>query len=295
MLSRMTSATTARRIAALAAVAGLALPLGACGKDKATTADPAASPSASSAPVATTDPSPSPSTSSTPAGNITGSITVLAASSLTESFEKLKASFLTKYPGTDITFQFGSSATLAEQITQGAPADAFAAASPKTMETVTTAGDADGTPTTFVRNRLEIAVPASNPGGVTGLNDFTKGDLKIALCDSAAPCGSAADKLFTAVGITPSPDTREKDVKSVLLKVESGEVDLALVYHTDVVASDPAKVKGIAFTDSDQAINDYPIALLKDSKNHDTAAAWVAYVLSAEGKQVLKDAGFEIA
>ena len=290
----MHRSTTARRLAAFAAILALALPLSACGDDK----EDSAGTEASSAPSATSTPEPSPSMSAspsaTPAGNVTGSITVFAASSLTESFEKLKESFKAKYPGTDVVFQFGSSATLATQITSGASGDVFAAASPKTMETVTGAGDADGSPTTFVKNRLEIAVPASNPGNVTGLNDFTKDDLKIALCVAEAPCGSAADKLFTAVGITPKPDTREQDVKKVLAKVELNEVDLALVYHTDVLSADASKVKGIAFPESDKAINDYPIAVLKDSKNHDTAAAWVAYVLSDEGKQVLKDAGFEV-
>lgn len=280
---------TSGRAAALAVAACLALPLAACAKEK----DDAASGSSSvetAAPVTTASAPPS----ATPAGNVAGSITVFAASSLTESFEKLKTAFRAKYPGTDVVFQFGSSATLATQITNGAPADVFAAASPATMKTVQDAGDADGEPTKFVVNRLEIAVPASNPGNVTGLSDFTKADLDIALCVEEAPCGSAAKKLFEAVAITPQPDTREQDVKRVLAKVELGEVDLALVYHTDVVASDPSKVKGIAFPESDKALNDYPIAVLKETGNRATAAAWVDFVRSADGRPVLEAAGFEV-
>ncbi len=104
------------------------------------------------------------------------------------------------------------------------------------MKTVTDAGDADGDPEVFVKNRLEIATPKDNPGKVTGLADFTKKDLAIVLCAAAAPCGAAADKVFTAAGITPSVDSREADVKAVLTKVELGEADAALVYKTDVLA-----------------------------------------------------------
>jgi molybdate transport system substrate-binding protein len=286
--------STVPRLAALAAALSLLLPLTACAKEK--EPEQSASPEATSSPAAT--PSASPAGPSTPAavaqGPISGKITVYAASSLTEAFEELKVAFREVNPELEIVFNFNSSATLATQITSGAPADVFAAASPATMQTVTDAGDAAGGPTTFVRNRLEIAVPPDNPGGVTGLADFTKDDLKLGLCQAEAPCGAAADKLFAAVSLTPKPDTREKDVKTVLSKVELGEVDAALVYHTDVLAAGN-KVKGIAFPESDKAVNDYPIVALKESGNAAAAAAWVAFVLSDEGDAALEDAGFEIA
>jgi molybdate transport system substrate-binding protein len=195
-----------------------------------------------------------------------------------------------------VTFNFGSSATLATQINEGAPADVFAAASPATMKTVTDAGNGEGGPVTFVRNKLEIAVPSGNPGKVEGLDDFAKDDLDIALCDSSVPCGAAADKVFTAAGITPKPDTRETDVKATLTKVELGEVDAALVYQTDVRASNkanPNKVEGINFPEADQAINDYQIVALKDSDVPDLAAEWVDYVSGSEAQGVLTAAGFQ--
>ncbi|HKD97319.1 MAG TPA: molybdate ABC transporter substrate-binding protein, partial [Micromonosporaceae bacterium] len=77
-----------------------------------------------------------------------GSITVLAASSLTDTFNQLGQQFMAAHPGVKVTFSYGASSTLASSITQGAPADVFASASPATMKTVTDAGDASGTPTT---------------------------------------------------------------------------------------------------------------------------------------------------
>ena len=190
-----------------------------------------------------------------------------------------------------MTFSFGSSATLATQITQGAPADVFAAASPATMKTVTDAGAATGTPTDFVSNTLEIAVPKGNPGHITGLKDFADESKKIAICDPSVPCGAAAVKVFAAAQITAKPDTLEQDVKATLQKVAGDEVDAALVYKTDVIAAGD-QVEGINFPESAQAVNEYPIAALKASKNGVEAQAFVDYVLSPDGLAVLSKAGF---
>lgn len=226
---------------------------------------------------------------STPA--LSGTVDVFAASSLTGSFEQIGTAFERANPGVDVVFNFGSSAALAQQVVSGAPADVFAAASPATMKTVVDAGDAAG-PVVFVRNRLQIAVPADNPGKITGLADFTRPALTIALCAPKVPCGAAAAKAFAVAGLTPSVDTEEQDVKAALSKVTLGEVDAALVYRTDVLAAG-ATVKGIAFPEADEAVNDYPIAVATSAANTEGAAAFVAYVLSPKGQAVLAAAGFD--
>jgi len=225
-------------------------------------------------------------------GGVSGDVVVFAASSLTEAFTQIADDFGEANPDATVTFNFAASSALAAQIASGAPADVFASASTTTMAKVTDAGDAAAEPIVFVRNRLEIAVPADNPGDVTGLADFADTDLTIALCDEQVPCGAAAVTAFEAAGITPEPDTLEQDVKAALSKVELGEVDAALVYRTDVIASGD-KVKGIEFPEAEQAINDYPIVVLKAAPNTEGAQAFLDYVRSEDGQQVLADAGFE--
>jgi len=215
-----------------------------------------------------------------------GEITVYAAASLTESFTELGERFEAE-EGTKVTFNFGGSSALAKQITEGAPADVFASASPTNMEQVSAVD-----PTTFVRNKLMIAVPRGNPGKVTSLADLSDDDRKIALCAEEVPCGAAATKAFAAAGLTPRPDTLEQDVKAALTKVRLGEVDAALVYRTDVLAAGD-EVEGIEFPEADQAVNEYPIAVLKDAPNREGAKAFVEFVLSADGEAVLTKAGFE--
>ncbi|WP_157250471.1 molybdate ABC transporter substrate-binding protein [Nonomuraea typhae] len=216
-------------------------------------------------------------------------LTVFAAASLTGTFTELGKSFEAAHPGTTVRFNFGSSATLAQQIVQGAPADVFAAASPATMKTVTDASLA-AAPARFVRNKLEIAVPPDNPAKVDELKDLADAKVKVALCAEQVPCGAAAVKALGAAGLKVTPVTLEQDVKATLTKVELGEVDAALVYKTDVLAA-KGKVTGIAFPEANQAINDYPIATL--SKAGDLAKQFVDLVLSQQGKDVLTKAGFE--
>lgn len=221
---------------------------------------------------------------------VTGDITVLAAASLTESFTTIGQDFESRHPETKVTFSFGSSATLATQITNGAPADVFASANETTMGAVQQAGLAID-PKTFTTNTLEIAVPKGNPGKITGLADFAKADKLIALCAKQVPCGSAAQKVFKAARITPKPDSYEADVKATLTKVELGEVDAALVYRTDVQAAGD-KVQGIDFPEAKNAVNTYPISVVKGAPNPATAAAFVAYVHSDAGQRVLARDGF---
>ncbi|MGI5158763.1 molybdate ABC transporter substrate-binding protein [Microbispora sp. CA-102843] len=218
-------------------------------------------------------------------------VTVFAAASLTETFTELGKTFEASHPGSTVKFNFGSSATLAQQIVQGAPADVFAAASPATMKTVTDASLASG-PTTFVRNKLEIAVPQDNPAKVDELKDLTDPKVKVALCAEQVPCGAAAVKALDAAGLKVTPVTLEQDVKATLTKVELGEVDAALVYKTDVIAA-AGKVQGIAFPEADKAINDYPISTLSKAPAGDLAKQFVDLVLSQQGKDVLTKSGFE--
>ncbi|MFD0060625.1 molybdate ABC transporter substrate-binding protein [Streptomyces sp. NPDC056690] len=225
------------------------------------------------------------------AKKVTGTVTVFAAASLKESFTTLGKDFEKAHPGTKVTFSFGGSDTLAASITGGAPADVFAAASPKTMAIVTDKKDAATAPSTFVRNQLKIATLPGNPDKVASLKDLTKSGLKVVLCDKTVPCGAAAQKALDASKLKLTPASYEQDVKSALTKVELKEADAAVVYKTDVKAAG-GKVDGVEFPESANAINDYPIALLKDAPNAAAAKEFIALVQSAEGQKVLTAAGF---
>lgn len=259
-----------RRILTAAAAASLAvLALAGCAQDQ-----PADTDTSSAAPSD---------------GTLSGSITVDAAASLNQVFPALAKTFEADHPGTTITFSFGGSSALAASIVSGAPVDVFAAASSKTMQTVTDASLTAADPVVIAQNKLEIAVPPGNPGKITGLSDFADASKTIVVCAKEVPCGAAAQQVFDIAKITAKPDSYEPDVTSVLTKVETGEADAGLVYVTDVLGAGD-KVDGIGFTEANQAITAYPIAALKGSKNAALANAWVAYVEAHEAD--LQAAGF---
>ena len=223
--------------------------------------------------------------------SVSGDVTVLAAASLTGSFTTLGRQFEAAHPGVTVTLSFAASSALATQITSGAPADVFAPASAATMDAVVAAGAA-ADPRVFAKNVMEIAVPPTNPGKVTGVDSLAGADVKTALCQPQVPCGSTAEEVFGNAKVTVTPVTLEPDVKSVLSKVMLGEVDAGVVYVTDVLAAGD-KVKGVEIPADVNASTSYPIATLTRSANATAATAFVDYVLSPAGTSVLTAAGLQ--
>lgn len=262
-----------RSIVAFIVTGALAAVLSGCGSN---------GDSASSAPTESDSGSASPS--------LSGSITVFAAASLTDAFTEIGSQFETANQGVTVTFSFGASSSLAEQINAGAPADVFASASGSTMDQVVDAGNA-AEPTTFAANLMQIAVPPTNPAGVAGVDDLADPTVKVALCQEQVPCGAVAAEVFANAGITVTPVTLEPDVRAVLSKVQLGEVDAGVVYMTDVLAAGD-QVEGVEIPADVNSSTSYPIAELTSTANAATADAFEAFVLSPEGQDVLADFGF---
>jgi molybdate transport system substrate-binding protein len=218
-------------------------------------------------------------------------LTVFAAASLTEVFDELEPRFEQSHPGVDVVFNFGASSDLAQQIVNGGPADLFAAANTSTMKTLSDAGLVDGEPTVFATNVLQIVTPPGNPARIASFADLARPDLKVVVCAPQVPCGSAAERIEQATGVTLTPVSEEPDVKSTLGKVTTGNADAGLVYSTDVHAAGD-EVQGIEFPEAAQAVNDYPIAVIADASDADLARAFQELVSGAEGRVVLDSAGF---
>lgn len=228
-------------------------------------------------------------TSSTVVARATGTITVSAAASLTAAFTTIGEDFKKANPGVEVTFNFDSSSSLAKQIQDGAPADAFASADESNMKKLTDAGVMRGS-TVFARNKLTIVVKKGNPKKVASLADLA-GAGTISLCGSEVPCGRYADQILQTANIAIPTDkiTRGQNVKATLTAVAEGDADAGIVYATDVAGD---KVEGIAIPDTQNAIAVYPIGTLKRSHNPGSTDAFVAYVTGPAGQATLKAAGF---
>ena len=227
----------------------------------------------------------------TPSASLSGTASVFAAASLTDSFKALGTAFQNAHSGTTVQFNFSGSPTLVTQIEQGASADVFASADTTTMDKLNADGFIVGTPHLFAHNKLEIVVAPGNPKSITGLADLAKSDVIYITAAPTVPAGKYALQILASAGVKVTPRSLETDVKSVVSKIELGEADAGIVYVTDVKAAG-SKVTGVPIPDSVNVIASYPIVAVKGSKNANVANAFVAYVLSADGQATLQSFGF---
>ncbi|MBB4687985.1 molybdate ABC transporter substrate-binding protein [Amycolatopsis jiangsuensis] len=234
-----------------------------------------------------------PGSSAAPAPS-SGTLTVFAAASLTESFTALGKQFEAAHPGVKVSFDFEGSSSLVQKLDNGAKADVFASADEKNMTKAVDGGVIDGQPTVFATNKLAIAVAKGNPKGIKSFADLAGDGLTVVVCAPQVPCGSATEKVEKSTGTTLKPASEEKDVKQVLTKVQSGDADAGLVYVTDATSAS-GKVDKVDFPESAGAVNNYPIASVKDAPQAALAKQFTDFVLGAQGKAELTKVGFGTA
>ena len=232
---------------------------------------------------------------------------VFAASSLSAAFNALGQSFERANPDVAVTFTFAGSQQLAQQIGQGQPADVFASANTKQMETVIASGQVvKGSDQIFARNRLVVVYPKTNPANIKELKDLAKPGIKLVLADKAVPVGGYALDFLNRAALLPTygatysqtvlsnVKSYEQDVKAVLNKVMLGEADAGIVYTSDIALDQAEALGRIDIPDDLNTIAVYSIAPIKDSRNA-AAKKFVDYIMSSEAQVVLGKYGFAIA
>jgi len=220
-----------------------------------------------------------------------GKLVVFAAASLKKSFTEIGEQFKTDNPGSDVEFTFAGSSDLVTQLAQGAPGDVFASADTKNMDKAAQADLLAAEPVNFASNTLTIVTAQGNPKKVASFNDLSRPGLSVVVCAPQVPCGSAVQKVQKATGVQLDPVSEESQVTDVLNKVTSGEADAGLVYVTDALGAGDT-VTSVPFPESAEAVNTYPIAVLKQARDRVLAGKFVDLVIGEAGQKVLDAAGF---
>lgn len=218
-----------------------------------------------------------------------GTVTVLAASSMTEVLSELATAFEAEHPGVRIKMTFAGSSLLATEILEGVPADLFVAADEATFARVSEAGRTDGPEQTVATNALQIVVARGNPHAIRGLSDL-HGGLIVALCRAEVPCGAYADQAFMAAGLEPPRAGRLDNVKAVLARVRLGEADAGVVYRTDVLNT--PDVSGVDLAPAESIGATYPASVLADAANPHAARAFLQFLGGSAAQAILAAAGF---
>ena len=177
------------------------------------------------------------------------------------------------------------------QLREGAAADVFASADWSNMQRVVDQGAASAPARVFAHNRLAVAVAEGNPKGVAELADLAREDLTVALCAPAVPAGRYAREALRAAGVHVRSVSDEPSVRAVVAKIELGEIDAGIVYATDVEGA-RGTVAHARISESIDLVAEYPIAVLDRGRNRAAGAAFVSFVLSKEGTEILRSFGF---
>ena len=212
-------------------------------------------------------------------------LTIYAAASLTEVFPRID-----RRPA----YNFAGSNQLALQIRQGAPADIFASAAPNFTRDLYRERGVEK-PRTFASNKLVLAIPRSNPAGLSSVFDLRRKSVKLVIGTARVPIGAYTRQVLRNLGLTSVLSTvvsEEPDVKSIVGKIALGEADAGFVYRTDV---QPVRdrVRAILIPAWAQPKVRYEIAVVSSSRNKAAARAWVRMILTnPRARRLLTQAGF---
>lgn len=220
-------------------------------------------------------------------------VTVLAASSLTDAFDVIERDLEARLDA-DVRVSVAGSQQLATQVIEGAPADVLATADDVQMQRVVDEGLVAGVPAVFARNRLVVVT--SGPGvEVHGLPNLDDPGIDVVLAAPEVPAGRYARQALDAIGLDVDPVSLEPSVRAVLSKVSLGEADAGIVYATDIPPRGPDR--DVSVRELPRGVGPevaYSIAALTDAPHPDLARAVVDHVLSPEGQLRLSVLGFVV-
>src|ERR687894_2851368 len=227
-------------------------------------------------------------------------LTVLAASSLTDAFGELESTFEEQNQGIEVTTSFASSSDLLTQIQQGAPGDVFASADEAKMETAVEEGLVDGR-TIFARNSPVVIVPANNPADIQDFQDLAQVQAQLVLAEDGVPIAEYAEDVLANADsqygagfgqtVLDKIVSREANVRASGNRVALGEADATFVYRSDVTEDIRDQVQVIEVPENIDVPATYPIAAIVESQHPELAQEWIDLVMSDEGQGVLEEYG----
>ncbi len=230
-------------------------------------------------------------------------LSVFAAASLGSVLSAVEVGFRTNHPALTFTTSTGSSAAVATQIEQGAPADVFLSADESSAQRLIDDHLAEGRSVAFATNHLVVIAPAGNPAGISTPADLARPGLKVVAAGDAVPITRYATQVIDALARLPGYPvgfaasyranvvSEEDDVSGILTKVSLGEADAGIVYATDA-ASAAGEIVEIKLPEAADVVAVYAGVALKDATDPGLAAGLLSWLIGPDGREVLSGFGF---
>ena len=254
--------------------------------------------------------------SEAPAEEVSTTVNVFAAASLSAVMAEFETSFEEANPGVDIVVNADSSGALLTQIQEGAPCDVFFSAAQKQMDTLEEDGMVvEGTRKNVVNNQLVVVTQPDSETAVTGLADIAKAK-SIALADGSVPVGKYTRQAMINLGLLAEAEdpaaittaevseqlggveiSEQGNVSKVLAAVEEGSCEVGTTYLSDTTGHEDS-VKIIETVGYDVTGNIiYPVAQIvnQDAEDAETAAAvdFIEFITNDEAKALYQKYGFD--
>ena len=251
-----------------------------------------------------------------PAKEVSTTVNVFAAASLSAVMADFETSFEEANPGVDIVVNADSSGALLTQIQEGAPCDIFFSAAQKQMDTLEEDGlVVDGTRKNVVNNQLVVVTQPDSETAVTGLADIANAK-SIALADGSVPVGKYTRQAMINLGLLAEAEdpatittaevseqlggveiSEQGNVSKVLAAVEEGSCEVGTTYLSDTIGHEDSVriLETVGYDVTGNII--YPVAQIvnQDADDAETAAAvdFIEFITNDEAKALYQKYGFD--
>ena len=223
-------------------------------------------------------------------------ILVAAASSMTPALTEIATEFEKVNKNSRVSFSFGSSGKLAQQIKGGAPVDVFISASSSDMDTLEKENKIESdSRTDITENTLVVIRQKDETHPLNGKSPFTSEVAHFAIGNpDTVPAGVYAKEALTKLGEWEALESKfvfGKDVRQVLTFVETGNAETGIVFASDAKSSDKVEV----ILEIDPGLHSpavYPGAIVAATEQLDAARAFLDYMKSPEVREILINHGF---
>lgn len=226
---------------------------------------------------------------------------IFAAASMTETMDQVIADYRAVAPGVTVIPTYDSSGTLLRQIQEGADCDLFLPAAQKQMDVLEEENALlEGTRLDLLENRVVLAVPEGNPGGIESFDQLAGllagGEVLLAAGNGDVPVGQYTQKVFGYYSLDEEALagsgvlTYASNVKEVVTQVREGTVDCGIIYSTDAASAGLTVVDSATAEMCGRVV--YPAAVLADSGHPHEAAAFLDYLRTEDAGKIFEGVGF---
>ncbi|WP_378210299.1 molybdate ABC transporter substrate-binding protein [Anoxybacteroides rupiense] len=226
-------------------------------------------------------------------------LTISAASSLQDALTEIQKQYEKEHKNIKLSFNFGSSGALQQQIEQGAPVDLFFSAAEDKFRPLVDKGLINKEESkNLLGNELVLIVPKDKAGTIKDFPSLGDGNIKqLAIGNpETTPAGQYGKQTLSKLNLWTKLEGKivyTKDVRQVLLYVETNAVDAGIVFKTDAQISDKVKMVDTAAANTHDPII-YPVGIIKNTKHKTEATTFYQYIQTKDARQIFEKYGFKI-